>query len=126
SKGYQAFSSKARLLLKALADGIPTFYCDADIHFFTSAHDLTRQFTKDSSVFLFPHFNDVFEAARSDGLFNAGFVAVAPGAERFLNWWSDMCLKACGNDRAAGVVGDQGYLDFAPVFFPEVKVHREG
>ena len=70
---------------------------------------------KDHSVLLFPHWNDVFPEARLDGLFNAGMVGVAPGAESFLNWWSQLCYWECTLNEGGGVVGDQAYLDFVPV-----------
>ena len=125
--GPQAFASKARLLEKALiAAKAPVYYCDSDIYFFRSPMAMEEEFSRSESVLLFPHWNDEFKCARTDGLYNAGMVGAAPGAERFLNWWAALCLYRSDIEHEIGVVGDQAYLDYAPVLFPEVKIYRRG
>lgn len=124
--GFRAFSSKPRFLRHVLNKAKDfVLYADADVFFFDSPQDLAAEF-RDASVLLFPHWNDDSVAARRDGLFNAGIVAVRPGAEMFLDWWARLCLERCEFDWQEGIVGDQGYLDFAPVQFEEVRVYRRG
>lgn len=124
SVGHRAFSSKSRLLSLALKEARkPVYYCDCDVYFFETPYGLGEAFGE-QSVLLFPHWNDTYPAARFDGLFNAGMVACAPGAEPFLQWWDRLCLQESAFDMKRGMVGDQAYLDFAPLLFDFVKVYR--
>jgi len=126
SFGIQAFSSKARLL-KAVFEkySVPTFYCDSDVYFFECPQKLLDTFASSHTV-LFPHWNDDFPRGRNDGLFNAGMIGIRSGAERFLDWWGQQCLNDCDLDPSKGVVGDQAYLDFAPIYFEGVQIYRAG
>lgn len=125
-RGDRAFSTKPKLIAAALrkAKG-PVIYSDCDVYFFASPVGLTENL-KERPILLFPHWNDQFPEARLDGLFNAGMIAVAPGAEKFLAWWGDLCARSCSVDEVKGVVGDQGYLDFVPILFPESDIYRDG
>ena len=123
SLGIRGYASKARLLLKALTTAkCPVYYCDSDVYFFDSPAVMEETLTEGAAL-VFPHWNDVFGAARLDGLYNAGMIAVKPGAERFLNWLAELCLFQCDFNRQQGAVGDQSYLDFAPLMFPEVRAY---
>ena len=122
---FRAFSSKPKILEKVLRDHQgPTFHCDSDVYFFSAPEKLLETFTTGHTV-LFPHWNDVFPAGRNDGLYNAGMIGVRPGAEKFLKWWGEQCLANCSFDPQNGVVGDQAYLDFAPILFEGVNVYRK-
>jgi hypothetical protein len=119
-----AYASKSRLLRTVLSRvGRAAFYFDLDIYFFRSpAHlaDLLRE----KQVLLFPQSCDELRLLRWYGAFNAGMIGVSPGAERFLDWWASLCLHEYENDVRKGYFVDQGFLDLAPVYFPEVSVYR--
>lgn len=122
--GIQAYSSKARLL-KAVFNhhSVPTVYCDSDVFFFSCPSHLLTTFGSGHTV-LFPHWNDFFPEGRSDGLFNAGMIGIRSGSEGFIDWWASQCLKNCDLNPEKGVVGDQAYLDFAPIFFEGIQIYR--
>lgn len=124
SVGMRAFSTKPRLLSQVLRSvSGPVFYCDSDVFFFEEVRALQSVIGTDY-VALFPHFNDEYPAAQLDGLYNAGMIAVAPGAEPFLDWWGELCLRKCDFDHARGFVGDQAYLNLAPILFEHIKVYK--
>jgi len=124
SMGNRAFSTKPRLISKVLKEvGGPVFYCDSDVFFFESVSQL-QSVMGDDQLVLFPHLNDQYPAAQLDGLFNAGMIAAAPGAEPFLDWWGELCLRNCGFDHEHGLVGDQAYLNLAPILFEKVKIYK--
>ena len=125
SIGCKAFSSKPKLISWGLqkTDG-PVFYCDSDVFFCEPVSQL-RKVIETEKMVLFPHLNDVFPSAQLDGLFNAGMVVVAPGAENFLDWWSELCFRECEFNRERGVVGDQAYLNLVPILFTGVKIYQE-
>lgn len=121
SVGVRAFSSKPRLIKKALTlTGLPVVYTDSDVYFFSSPKGLIEELGQEN-VLLFPHWNEHKKEARHDGLFNAGMVVAASTAIEFLDWWSDACFLDCRVANHEGSVGDQGYLDFAHLYFKGVK-----
>lgn len=123
--GFRAFSSKPRLLEKVLQlTQAATFHCDSDVFFFGPSADLLGTF-QGGNVVLFPHWNDEFPKSRADGLYNAGMIGVRPGSEKFLRWWTEQCLKKCTFDPDHGFVGDQAYLDFAPILFEGVTIYKK-
>lgn len=125
SVAFRAFSSKPKILEKVLREHQgPTFHCDSDVYFFTGPEKLLETFANGHTV-VFPHWNDVYPKGRNDGLYNAGMIGVRPGAEKFLKWWGEQCLANCTFDPENGVVGDQAYLDFAPILFEGVSVYRK-
>lgn len=126
SVGDRAYGSKPRLIERALEKAhAPVVYCDSDVYFLDDPAALAAT-VGSGNCSLFPHWNDVFSAARADGIFNAGMVVAAPGAEAMLEWWGRACLEACSIDGEEGVVGDQGYLDFVPSHFEGVRIYRRG
>jgi hypothetical protein len=122
--GIQAYSSKARLLKTVFQKNpAPTFYCDSDVFFFDCPSHLLTTLDGGHTV-LFPHWNDLFPQGRADGLYNAGMIGIQAGFEEFVDWWANQCLNNCDLDPAQGVVGDQAYLDFAPIYFDGVQIYR--
>jgi hypothetical protein len=120
----RAYSSKARLLRRALEGATgAVFYFDLDLFFLRSPATLRDAFGG-RSVLLFPHWNHRLSYSRLFGLFNAGMVGVRPGAERFLDWWAELCLHRCEREAERGFYDDQGFLDAAPVCFPEVRIYK--
>jgi hypothetical protein len=64
------------------------------------------------------------------GVFNLGVVGVAeeparPAARRFLAWWAERLERHCRREPAAGLFGDQRWVDLAPGCFPELHVVRD-
>lgn len=126
SVGFRAFSTKPRLIARALKETqAPVFYCDSDVYFCQPSRELEKVLdTSQDSIVLFPHLNDEFTPAQRDGLFNAGMIGVGPGAENFLEWWSEICYRECSFDDDRGLRGDQGYLSLVPVLFNRVKIFK--
>lgn len=125
SIAFQAFSSKPKIIERVLKEtNSPTFHCDSDVYFFSCPEHLLETFSSGHTV-VFPHWNDAYPNGRKDGLYNAGMIGVRPGAEKFLKWWGDQCLAECSFNPEKGIVGDQAYLDFAPIFFEGVTVYRK-
>jgi len=123
----QAYASKAALLERALGQCRgPVWYLDLDLFFFRSPAPLEEALGSERSVLLFPQWNQHLNVARFYGAFNAGMVLVRPGAERFLAWWRHLCLEHYNRDVRRGYFVDQGLLDLAPVYFPEVGIYRGG
>lgn len=124
SMGFRAFSSKPRLIKKALLrENNFVLYTDSDVFYFDSPIKL-NDYMCEKSILLFPHWNDNFPQARLDGLYNAGMIGVKPGAEKFLDWWAKLCLYSCTLNEENGVVGDQGYLDFSPLYFEDTTTYK--
>lgn len=123
----QAYSSKSKLLLRALADSkaAALLYCDLDLYFFKSPAHLQSDLGS-KSVLLFPHWNDSLKHCKMYGVFNAGMVLVSSGAQNFLEWWSKMCLDYYSTNKNAGYWVDQGFLDLAPTLFDSVGIYRRG
>lgn len=114
----QGQASKGRLLLRALKHAVPCLFAEVNFHFYSSAQDLVKGLGKQTSALLLPRFDDRAPGPVRGGLFDGGLVLVSSGAEPFLKWWSGACLRGEGHPET--------YLDFAPLFFPEVGVHRQG
>jgi hypothetical protein len=104
-------------------------YCDNDIAFFndyTFLFDLLDQ----HPVLLTPHryprdpFNNQkwLEVNFTNGLYNAGFVAVNQHAAGILLWWASCCLYRCERNPWRGLFDDQKYLDLVPVIEPKTLV----
>jgi hypothetical protein len=51
------------------------------------------------------------------GVMNGGLVAVAPGAEPFLDWWAQRTERHCIEDASRGLLLAQLWLTLAPVLF---------
>ncbi len=58
------------------------------------------------------------------GVFNAGFVGVAAGADsaRFLRWWQNRVYRNCRYAVAEGIHYEQRWLDLAPAYFERIKI----
>ena len=51
------------------------------------------------------------------GVFNTGFVAVGPGSEPLLEWWTERTRRECVFRPHRGLVWEQSWLGIAPAFF---------
>ncbi len=113
----------------------PVIYLDPDMVVFHPL-DVVMDALKTHSILLTPHIcvPEETETAIIDnelctlkhGLYNLGFVAVAPDANgmQYANWWADRCYRWCRDDIPNGMFTDQRWNDFTPIFFDGVKVMK--
>lgn len=111
------------LLVRGSGDAV--VYFDPDIEIFASLDDVA-ELARTHSIVLTPH---ITTPLPPDGLlpddlmilqagtYNLGFIAVAPGAERFLDWWSARLARDCRVAIDRGQFVDQRWVDFVPVLF---------
>jgi hypothetical protein len=127
---------KPWLILRALTHGFQrVLYLDSDIQVYDA---LSAVFDKLSEVdvVLTPHWRGSRTAGvetvgahmhefRPSGLFNAGFIGVANTAQGrdFVAWWQDRCRFGSIVDQSGGLFVDQGWLDFAPLFFKGIDYY---
>jgi len=113
----------------------PVIYLDPDIAVFTRLTPILDAL-KTSSVLLTPHICVPEETVTAiidneictlkHGLYNLGFVAVAPDKNglAYADWWADRCYSWCRDDIPNGLFTDQRWNDFAPIFFDNVRVMK--
>jgi hypothetical protein len=129
---YFRWSLKPVLLNYLLSRGYKKIvFTDPDT-FYVSNGDFINNILDSANMLLTPHWvetndgKDLFQANCSfnNGIFNAGFVAVTPGATDALKWWAYMCLYKMEKNRETGRYVDQRYLDLVPVLFEGVQILR--
>jgi lipopolysaccharide biosynthesis glycosyltransferase len=108
-------------------------YVDSDIHFFNDYTFLFEELNE-NNVLLTPHWRSInpevdelhFKILFSQGLYNAGFIAINRHGVAAMEWWSKTCLFSCAKGSFEGQYDDQAYLDILPIYFDKVKVlkHR--
>ncbi|GAA0604095.1 FkbM family methyltransferase [Kutzneria viridogrisea] len=106
---------RPRLLERLLAEGGPVLYLDRSVHVLGSVYEQVVDATRQKPLVLVPKvlrplpddgLRPTPEELLSVGVYDAGFVAVAPGAESFLRSWAEAIRHA--PDTAAS------FLDGAP------------
>ena len=114
--------------------GGPVLYLDPDIQVFGSLVPVFRQ-AAEHGIALTPHTLDpVPRDGRNpsetfilqSGVYNLGFIGVAPGAEDFLAWWWERLRRDCIVQPEAGLFVDQRWVDFAPALFDPVILRDPG
>ena len=79
------------------------------------------------SIVLTPHVTepiprDELSVNESDilgsGIYNLGFIAVGPGSDSFLLWWSERLKRECVANPAQMRFTDQRWIDFVPGLYP--------
>src|SRR2546423_1869315 len=112
-----------RHLLKSTAT--PVIYFDPDIEIFAPLRDI-GQLAQEHSIVLTPHVTepmprDKLSLTESDilgaGIYNLGFIAIAPGSEQFLDWWAVRLRRESVVDPARMRFTDQRWIDFVPGMF---------
>ncbi len=123
----KAFRSKPKFLLRLVrANRGAVFYFDTDLLFMRCPSSLMEEFgAADSSLLLFPNWNDLPDETKRWGLFNAGLLGVRPGCERFLEVWTSLCQTNYRTDDG-GYIWDQGFLDLVPLYQERFTVYRRG
>jgi glycosyltransferase involved in cell wall biosynthesis len=117
------------------ATGGPVTYLDPDIRIFGSL-EMLDQLAARHGVVLTPHNSEPIPAdgrkptqidIMLSGVFNLGYVSVAPGAEvnRLLDWWAERLRYDCRVDHASAFFVDQRWFDLAPGFLTGVGIVRE-
>lgn len=53
----------------------------------------------------------------TNGLFNPGLLAVGPKGREFLGWWGARLARDCLKEPEAGMLADQIWVDWAPLYF---------
>jgi FkbM family methyltransferase len=130
-----ATAVKPKLLeyLMAREDG-PVIYLDPDIQVFGSLAPVFRQ-AAEHGIVLTPHTLDpVPRDGRNpsetfilqSGVYNLGFIGVAPGSEDFLAWWWERLRRDCIVQPEAGLFVDQRWVDFAPALFDPAILRDPG
>jgi hypothetical protein len=116
------------------ADADAAIYLDSDILVCDSLAQIARR-ARDNGLVLSPH---RLEPPPADGLqpdedtflrlgqFNGGFLAVGPGSDEFLDWWSERVAHDCVHHSDADPLRfvDQRWLDLTVNYF-EVDVLRD-
>ncbi|MBQ6641629.1 MAG: FkbM family methyltransferase [Saccharopolyspora sp.] len=117
---------RPRLLQHLLASGATVLYLEPSVQVFNEFDDLLRELTPDRPVALVPRvlrtlYADGFRPSATDladcGPFDPGVLAVRPGAEDFLNAWSDQ-VRA---DPTVGML-----LDSAPALVDHLVLRDPG
>lgn len=107
-------------------------YFDTDILLFGSLAEVEEELTE-QSVLLTPHLlsplpedgkRPFMTGVIKTGIYNAGFFAVRYDVTgmNFLNWWKEILVKYCYENSKRGLASDQGWLNFVPVFFENVRI----
>lgn len=110
-------------------------YFDPDMAVYSNLDDIVAAFDG-ASILLTPHQlapevqlgrvvdNEI--SSLTHGVFNLGFLAVAPGAEglAFAEWWAQRLYRFCRDDQARGLFTDQKWIDLVPALFEGVGVLR--
>jgi len=110
-------------------------YLDPDIYVFSDFESIYNKL-KDYSICLTPHllFPEIEYsgfwpqgAILASGIYNLGFIALkaTTNSYSFLKWWAKNLQDSCYNERSDGLFTDQKWIDFCPVFFPDMIILQE-
>jgi hypothetical protein len=116
-------------LLKHVIDQQPpdavVSYIDADLGFFSDPSVVLAEMGS-GSIYVHEHgfAPEHTELLMASGRFNVGLVCFRNNGEgrACLDKWSAQCLDECVMDAAAGLCGDQGYLDEWPDLYPGLVI----
>ena len=108
-------------------------YFDPDIIVFEPLTELQATLITHQAV-LTPHINSPIEDRLTPnelhhlntGIYNLGFVAFRRSIEntRFINWWQEKLRYECLIDLCNGLFVDQNWMNFLPIFVPDVFLER--
>jgi lipopolysaccharide biosynthesis glycosyltransferase len=107
-------------------------YLDSDILVFDSLADVGEKLDK-YSILLTPHITKPFPLDNKrpkeremlkNGTYNAGFFALKNdvNTKMFLDWWKKRMVDQCYNRPKEGLMVDQNWLNFVPLFYDAVCV----
>jgi hypothetical protein len=128
--GEYCWTCTTPLLLRVIAeqpqDAVVT-YVDADLRFFSDPSVVLAEMGKGS---IYVHEHDFAQEhghlQMVSGRFNVGLVAFRNNEEgrTCLEKWSAQCLEQCVMDPAAGLCGDQGYMDEWPGLYAGLVISK--
>lgn len=109
-------------------------YFDPDIKIYDSLRSIEAEL-ENKSTLLTPHIlspiaNDNKKPDEAVflnyGIYNLGFIAIKPHQEtmEMLEWWSKKLSNECFDIASEGIFVDQLPMNFAPIFYAEVKVSK--
>jgi hypothetical protein len=108
-------------------------YFDPDIIVFQPLTEL-KQLLLDYQAVLTPHINTPIDDRLkpnelhhlNTGVYNLGFVAFRRSAENasFIRWWEEKLRYECLIDLCNGLFVDQNWMNFLPLFVPNVRIER--
>ncbi|MEQ1636901.1 MAG: hypothetical protein ABL903_09410 [Methylococcales bacterium] len=112
------------------------FYFDPDTVLFSKIDSLIDMLEESSSL-LTPHVckpeaqleaiidNEI--SSLKHGVYNLGFLGVKNDIEgnALVDWWAARLTNFCQDNIPMGLFTDQRWMDFAPVFFPKLRIVRE-
>lgn len=120
------------LLTRDKMNNEPVIYLDPDIKIYSRFEEL-EDLLKQQSIVVAPHLlkpgNIQMElSSLKHGVFNLGFLAVAPtdSGIMFLKWWSDRLSEFCYDDICSGLFTDQKWINIAPCFFDVFILKHSG
>jgi glycosyltransferase involved in cell wall biosynthesis/SAM-dependent methyltransferase len=120
-----ATAVKPWLLRRLLEDASEVVYLDPDIQIFGSL-DPVSKLARKHSIVLTPHSAERRPHDREQpgettfllsGIYNLGFIALAPGRDGFLDWWSERVARDCIVAPERGHFVDQRWADLVPALF---------
>lgn len=128
-------SVKGRALTLLLERRQPVVYLDPDTMLFAPLHRFLDDL-ETCSILLTPHqvaFTIEAEVGVHDemdsllyGVHNLGMLGVRPTEQGrdFARWWDARLERHCLADSSRGLFTDQRWMDLAPIFFPDTRIHR--
>jgi len=128
---------KPFIIKKLLVQGYKkVIYFDADIMVFHSLNSII-QLLNHCSIIITPHilspipleseFHNWERRLLQNGSYNLGFIALSNTAEsgKFLQWWSDKCVRECYREQETGLCVDQKWVDLVPSLFNYVYILKD-
>ena len=130
-----ATAVKPLLLRKLVDEGCASVtYLDPDIRIYDSLEEVSR-LAVGHGIVLTPHTMQPFPRddrqvdgffVLSAGVYNLGFVAIAPSARPFLDWWWQVTRREALSDVSRNMFTDQRWVDFVPGFFDHTILKDPG
>ncbi|HEX2132482.1 MAG TPA: glycosyltransferase [Actinophytocola sp.] len=132
--GELASAVKPLLLRRLLDQASAVVFLQPDIQVFAPLTDV-EQLVADHHIVLTPRFTEPLPrdgrepdeaAVMGAGMFDLGFIAVGPGAKRFLDFWKDRTRQYSIYDPGAQVFVDQRWVDQVPTLFEHTILRDPG
>ncbi|OCX54560.1 hypothetical protein BEL04_10005 [Mucilaginibacter sp. PPCGB 2223] len=119
-------------LFKRDASVSAVVYLDPDIYVLGSFSEVDRELGS-HTLMVTPHISQPYplddkvlpeRTFLNYGIYNLGFIAVnrCAEADKFLSWWQERLRRFCYIDFADACFTDQIWINYAPLFFKDVKV----
>ena len=130
-----ATAVKPLLLMKLVEEGCASVtYLDPDIRIYDSLEEVSR-LAAGHGIVLTPHTMQPYPRddrqvdgffVLSAGVYNLGFVTIAPSARPFLEWWWQVTRREALSDVSRNMFTDQRWVDFVPGLFDHTILKDPG